>query len=188
MKKNIDIFLNDKTIEVHFNKELKNHNIILKFEIVNPYQLICTNFEIISNNKVEISSTQIRNINIYTLIKRSVKAIDSYKKIDSKEFKYKTNGLYEDNISYNKYIKLIKDRKISERNILLSLYAYIYQKESRNYGENTSKRLSLLLNYSETYIKNLTKEIFNKNYIENNSKGISGGILTNKSLKFLNSL
>ena len=188
MKKNIDILLNDKTIEVHFNKELRNHRIILKFEIINSYQLICTNFEIKSKYKLELSSTEIRNINIHTLIKRSVKAIESHRKIDPKDFKSKTSGLYEDNIPYNKYIKLIKEKKISDRNILLSLYAYIYQKESRNYGENTSKRLSILLNYSETYIKNLTKEIFNKNYIKSNSKGISGGLLTNKSLKFLNTL
>tara|TARA_B100000579_G_C22696974_1_gene787879 strand:+ start:459 stop:1025 length:567 start_codon:yes stop_codon:yes gene_type:complete len=188
MKKNVDILIKDNKIEVHFNKELLNHKIVLIFEIVNPYQLICTNFEITSKNKTELSSTQIRNINTHTLIKRSIKAIESYKKIDPKDFKMKTKGLYEDNISYNKYIKKIKDRKITDRKILLSLYAYLYQKESRNYGVNTSKRLSYLLNYSESYIKNLTKEIFSKDYIKNNSKGISGGILTNKTLKYLNSL
>ena len=40
MKKNIEILINNKTIEVHFNNELKNHKIILKFEILNSYQLI----------------------------------------------------------------------------------------------------------------------------------------------------
>ena len=168
MKKNIEILINNKTIDVHFNNELKNHKVILKFEIVNSYQLICLNYEILSKNNIELSSTEIRNINIHTLIKRSIKAIESYKKIDPKDFKLKTKGLYDDNI--------------------LSIYAYIYQKESRNYGDNISKRLSELLNYSEAYIKNLTKEIFNKNYIKNSSKGSSGGILTSKSLKFLNSL
>ena len=57
MKKNIEILINNKTIEVHFNKELKNHKIILKFEIVNSYQLICMNYEIISKNSIELSST-----------------------------------------------------------------------------------------------------------------------------------
>ena len=188
MKKNIEILINNKTIEVHFNKELKNHKIILKFEIVNSYQLICMNYEIISKNSIELSSTDIRNINIHTLIKRSIKAIESYKNIDPKDFKSKTKGLYEDNVPYKKFIKEIKERTIKDRKILLSIYAYIYQKESRNYGDNISKRLSELLNYSEAYIKNLTKEIFNKNYIKNSSKGSSGGILTSKSLKFLNSL
>ncbi len=188
MEKNIEILIKKKTIEVHFNKELENHKIILIFEIVNSYQLICINLEIKSNNKVELSSTEIRNINIYTLIKRSIKAIEAYIKIDPKDFTSKTNGSYEDNIPYKKIIKQIKERKINDRKILLTLYAYIYQKESRNYGDDTSKRLSVLLNYSEAYIKNLTKEIFNKNYIKNNIKGSSGGILTNKSLKLLNSL
>ena len=188
MKKNIEILINNKTIEVHFNNELKNHKIILKFEIVNSYQLICMNYEIIRKSNIELSSTDIRNINIHTLIKRSIKAIESYKNIDPKDFKSKTKGLYEDNVPYKKFVNEIKERTIKDRKILLSIYAYIYQKESRNYGDNISKRLSELLNYSEAYIKNLTKEIFNKNYIKNSSKGSSGGILTSKSLKYLNSL
>ena len=141
-----------------------------------------------SKNSIELSSTDIRNINIHTLIKRSIKAIESYKNIDPKDFKSKTKGLYEDNVPYKKFVNEIKERTIKDRTILLSIYAYIYQKESRNYGDNISKRLSELLNYSEAYIKNLTKEIFNKNFIKNSSKGSSGGILTRKSLKFLNSL
>ena len=92
MEKNIEILIKKKTIEVHFNKELKNHKIILIFEIVNSYQLICIDLEIKSNNKVELSSTEIRNINIHTLIKRSIKAIESYIKIDPKDFTSKTNG------------------------------------------------------------------------------------------------
>ena len=148
MKKNIEILINNKTIEVHFNNELKNHRIFLKFKIVNSYQLICMNCEIISKNNIELSSTDIRNINIHTLIKRSIKAIESYKNIDPKDFKLKTNGLYDDNFPYKKFLKEIKNRSIKDRKILLSIYAYMYQKESRNYGDNTSKRLSELLNYS----------------------------------------
>ena len=100
MKKNIEILLSNKTIEVHFNKELKNHKIKVIFEIVNTYQLICVDLEIKSNNKVELSSTEIRKINIHTLIKRSIKAIESFKKIDPKDFKSKTKGLYDDNVPY----------------------------------------------------------------------------------------
>ena len=72
MKKNIEILINNKTIEVHFNNELKNHKIILKFEILNSYQLICMNYEIINKSNIELSSTDIRNINIHTLIKLSL--------------------------------------------------------------------------------------------------------------------
>ena len=79
MKKNIEILINNKTIEVHFNKELKNHKIILKFEIVNSYQLICMNYEIISKNSIELSSTDIRNINIHTLIKDQSKQLNHIK-------------------------------------------------------------------------------------------------------------
>ena len=34
MKKNIEILINNTTIDVHFNNELKNHIIILKFKIL----------------------------------------------------------------------------------------------------------------------------------------------------------
>ncbi len=51
MKKNIEILLSNKTIEVHFNKELKNHKIKVIFEIVNTYQLICVDLETKINNK-----------------------------------------------------------------------------------------------------------------------------------------
>ena len=43
-----------------------------------------------------------------------------------------------------------------DRNKLLASYSYIYQKESNNYGDNISERLSQLTNYSDNYIKNLT--------------------------------
>ena len=166
MKKNIEILINNKTIDVHFNNELKNHKVILKFEIVNSYQLICLNYEILSKNNMELSSTEIRNINIHTLIKRSIKAIESYKKIDPKDFKLKTNGFYDDNIPYKKFIKQINDRNIKDRRILLTIYAYIYQKESRNYGDNTSKRLSELLNYSESYIKKGYSRVLERVFIK----------------------
>ncbi|GIS31451.1 MAG: hypothetical protein Ct9H90mP3_2470 [Flammeovirgaceae bacterium] len=131
MKKNIEILINNKTIEVHFNNELKNHKIILKFEILNSYQLICMNYEIINKSNIELSSTDIRNINIHTLIKRSIKAIESYKNIDPKDFKLKTNGLYDDNFPYKKFVKEIKNRTIKDRKILLSLYTPTYIKKNQ---------------------------------------------------------
>jgi len=51
-----------------------------------------------------------------------------------------------------------------------------------------SNRLSSLLDYSEGYVKNITKEAFNKNYIIKNNKGVAGGLLSTKTLKILNSL
>ena len=59
-------------------------------------------------------------------------------------------------------------------------------------NSTTEKKILLLKSHPQLTgkisIKNLTKEIFNKNFIKNSSKGSSGGILTRKSLKFLNSL
>jgi len=188
MKKNINIILKGKFIDVEFNKELTNHTIIISFEIVNPYQMKCMSIKVSSLNDYEITSTNIRNINIHTLIKRALKAIYSYKTIDNKEFNAKTKGYLSDNLKYKIIVNGIKDRRIKDRNIFLSVYSYIYQFESRNYGDNVSKRLSTLLNYSESYIKNLTKEAFNKKYINKNNKGVSGGLLTKKSIEILNSL
>tara|TARA_B100001250_G_scaffold399297_1_gene408541 strand:- start:2163 stop:2729 length:567 start_codon:yes stop_codon:yes gene_type:complete len=188
MRKSIHIILKGKFIDVEFYKELKNHSIIITFEIVNPYQMKCISLKVASMGDYEITSTNIRNINIHTLIKRSLKAIYSYKTIDTKEFNTKTKGYLSDDIRYKLLVKDVKERKIKDRNKFLSIYSYIYQFESRNYGDNVSKRLSRLLNYSESYIKNLTKEAFSKNYINKNTKGVSGGLLTNKSITTLNSL
>ncbi len=188
MRKSIDIKINGKCIEVEFNNELKNQIIILNFEIVNPYQIICTSITIENNKYIQLSSTDIRKLNTHTLIKRGLNAIYSYRKIDKKEFDKDTNGKLSDKLNYKALIKTSNSRKLKNRDLLLSIYSYIYQYESTNYDENVSKRLSNLLNYSESYIKNLTKEAFNKKYINKNNKGVSGGLLTKKSIEILNSL
>ena len=188
MRKSINVILNGKYIDVEFIKELNNHIIVLTFEIINNYQMICVSIKFENMKNFELTSTDIRKINTHTLIKRGLKAIYSYKNIDNNEFDKNTKGLLKNSINYKKIVKDIKGRKIKDRAILLSSYSYIYQHESRNYGDNVSKRLSSLLNYSEGYIKNLTKESFNKNYISTNNKGISGGILTERTINILNSL
>ena len=188
MRKSRNIILDGKYITVEFNNELKNHNIVMKFEIVNPYQMKCISLKIVNTNDFEISSTDIRTINIHTLIKKALKAIYSYKNLDIKEFNKNTNCYLNDNLNYKNIVKEIKNRNIKDRNTFLSLYSYIYQHESRNYGDNVSNRLSSLLDYSEGYVKNITKEAFNKNYINKNNKGVAGGLLSTKTLKILNSL
>jgi len=188
MRKSINIIPKGKYIQVEFYKELKNHIIILTFEIVNPYQMVCTSLKIENLKDYELSSTEIRQINTHTLIKRALKSIYSYKNIDKNEFNKITNGHLKDNINYKNILKDVKERNIKDRNEFLSIYSYIYQNESRNYGDNVSNRLSSLLNYSEGYIKNLTKEAFKNNYINKNSKGVSGGLLSKKSINILNCL
>ena len=188
MRKTVNIIIKGKYIKVEFYKILKNHIVVLTFEIVNPYQMICTSLKIENTNDFELSSTEIRKINTHTLIKRALKSIYSYKNIDNNEFNKMTKGLLKNNINYKNILKDVKERNIKDRNVFLSIYSYIYQNEARNYGDNVSKRLSELLNYSEGYIKNLTKEAFSKNYINKNSNGISGGLLSKRSLNILNSL
>ncbi len=92
MRKSINITPKGKYIKVEFYKVLKNHLIILIFEIVNPYQMICTSLKIENINDFELSSTQIRQINTHTLIKRGLKSINSYKNIDKFEFNKITKG------------------------------------------------------------------------------------------------
>ena len=188
MRKSISITPKGKYIEVEFYNVLAHHIITLTFEIVNSYQMICTSLKIDNSNDFELSSSEVRQINTHTLIKRALKAIYSYKNIDKNEFNKITKGNLKENINYKKILKDVKDRNIKDRHKFLSIYSYIYQYESRNYGDNVSKRLSELLNYSEGYIKNLTKEAFSKNYINKNSKGVSGGLLSKKSLDTLISL
>ena len=87
MRKSIDIKIKGKCIEVEFNKELQNQIIILNFEIVNPYQIICTSITIENNKYIQLSSTDIRKLNTHTLIKRGLNAIYSYRKIDKNRIK-----------------------------------------------------------------------------------------------------
>lgn len=187
MKKNVDIKFKNNLIYTVFKSELENHLITLEFKIINRYQIQCISVNLANKNNTLLSSSDLRKINIHTLIKRGYKTIEAYKKIDLKEFNKLTNYKYDNNIDYKILLKNLKSRKIKDRNKLLASYSYIYQKESNNYGDNISERLSQLTNYSENYIKNLTKEAFTKNFISNNTKGISGGHLTNKCIKLLNS-
>ena len=71
---------------------------------------------------------------------------------------------------------------------MLAIYSLLYLNTEREYGENISRKISEKIIYKESYVKNLTKECFTKGYLKSSKKGLAGGILTNKSLKILNSL
>ena len=43
------------------------------------------------------------------------------------------------------------------------------------------------LNYSDAYIKNLTKELFSKKYLIKQGKGVPGGLFSSKLIKLFNS-
>ena len=70
----------------------------------------------------------------------------------------------------------------------MAIYSLLYINTEREYGENISRKISEKIQYKESYVKNLTKECFTKGYLKSSKKGLAGGILTKKSLKFLNSL
>jgi len=64
---------------------------------------------------------------------------------------------------------------------------YFFHTNKSNHN-NYSLFLAKKLNYSENYIKNLTKELFEKKYLLKNTKGVPGGVFSKKTLKYFNSL
>ena len=100
MKKNVDIKFKNNLIYTVFKSELKNHLITLEFKIINRYQIQCISVNLANKNNTLLSSSDLRKINIHTLIKRGYKTIEGYKKIDLKEFNKLTNYKYDNNINY----------------------------------------------------------------------------------------
>ena len=81
----------------------------------------------------------------------------------------------------------IKKRQIKTRSLLLAAYAYLYINYQLKSGNNYSLYLSKRLNYSENYIKSLTKELFKESYLIKNVDGVPGGIISTKTIKIINS-
>jgi CRISPR-associated protein Cmr4 len=81
----------------------------------------------------------------------------------------------------------IKKRQIKTRSILLAAYAYLYVNYQLKSGNNYSLYLSKRLNYSENYIKSLTKELFKESYLIKNVDGVPGGVISTKTIKIINS-
>ena len=82
---------------------------------------------------------------------------------------------------------MIKKRQIKTRSILLAAYAYLYVNYQFKSGNNYSLYLSQKLNYSENYIKSLTKELFKESYLTKNVDGVPGGLISTKTIKIINS-
>ncbi len=188
MKKNTEIDFDKNKITVLFNNVIKNQEISLEFKPLNRYQLICN--KIIINNKsksIHINSTDLRKINIHSLVKTSLKLIDKNIYLDQKKYN-KLDPIYNPSLKVNDLAKLINKNKYTNRDELLSIYSLLYINIERDFGDNISKKISDKTKYKESYVKNLTKECFNKSYMKNSYKGLAGGVLTNKALKVLNYL
>ena len=91
-------------------------------------------------------------------------------------------------INVSKFVKNINSRSTTNRNELMYQYAYVYDFYIKSNHNNYSLFLAKKLNYSENYIKNLTKELFEKKYLLKNTKGVPGGVFSKKTLKYFNSL
>ena len=186
MNKNLITFEN-KLIKVLLKNVYKKIDVEITYQFVNPYQLITKELKIFKNSKHEISSSDLRNLNYYSLRKKGILLINNLVNIDRKYFNKKTNNMSYLTIPEKKLENKIKKRQITKRPILLAAYAYLYINYQFKSGNNYSLYLSKRLNYSENYIKSLTKELFKESYLIKNVDGVPGGIISTKTIKIINS-
>ena len=186
MNKNLITFEN-KLIKVLLKNIYKKIDVEIIYQFVNPYQLITKELKILKNSKHEISSTDLRNLNYYSLRKKGILLINNLVNIDRKYFHKKTNNMSYLSIPEKKLENMIKKRQIKTRSILLAAYAYLYVNYQFKSGNNYSFYLSKKLKYSENYIKSLTKELFKESYLIKNVDGVPGGLISSKTIKIINS-
>ena len=186
MNKNLITFEN-KLIKVLLKNIYKKIDVEITYQFVNPYQLITKELKILKKSKHEISSTDLRNLNYYSLRKKGILLINNLVNIDRKYFNKKTNNLTYLSIPEKKLENKLKKRQIKTRSLLLAAYAYLYINYQLKSGNNYSLYLSKRLNYSENYIKSLTKELFKESYLIKNVDGVPGGIISTKTIKIINS-
>jgi len=186
MNKNLIKFEN-KIIKVFIENVYKKIDVEITYQFVNPYQLITKELKILKNSKHEISSSDLRNLNYYSLRKKGILLINNLVNIDRKYFNKKTNNKLYLSIPEKKLENKIRKRQIKTRSILLGAYAYLYINYQLKSGNNYSLYLSKRLNYSENYIKSLTKELFKESYLIKNVDGVPGGVISSKTIKIINS-
>ena len=188
MKKKVNIKLNKHLIEISFNDVLQKHTIICEFVSLNIYQIVLNKLTISNSRKkhVNVTSTELRKINIHTLTKRSIKLINAFIDLDTQSATKVLNFLYLTNINYEKLLKEINKKSNNRnRNIFLAKFSYVYIHTCLSYESNISYMLSKQTGYSINYIKNIVKECFQKGYLKQSSKGISGGVLSTKTINYL---
>ncbi len=186
MNKNLITFENE-LIKVVLKNVYKKIDVEITYQFVNPYQLITKELKILKNSKREISSSDLRNLNYYSLRIKGILLINNLVNIDRKYFNKKTNNMAYLSIPEKKLENKIKKKQIKTRSLLLAAYAYLYINYQLKSGNNYSLYLSKRLNYSENYIKSLTKELFKESYLIKNVDGVPGGIISTKTIKIINS-
>ena len=163
MKNNIN-FSNEGIVFL-FTKVNKKYNVELNYTFPNEYQLLNNSIKIYTDSNSEISSIDIRKLNIYSLNKKALKQITNYCDIDPKNFAQKSGNKNFNKFNIKKINKKIKNRTTKDRDELMSLYAYTYNYYINANYNNYSLYLAKKLNYSENYIKNLSKELFISKYL-----------------------
>ena len=185
MKKKI-IFDDDQII-VNIPNAVSNLNVKIIYVFPNPYQLIVKDVTFSSNKYYEINTVDIRKVNYFSLKKKGLKLINNLVNVDRDYFLKNTKNTEYMSIDLKKVSKLLKSRNIQNNELKLAAYSYYYVSNTLNYSTNYSLYLSNKLGYSESYIKNLTKDIFKYKYLIKNTYGTPGGILSKKTITFLNS-
>ena len=185
MKKKI-IFDDDQII-VNIPNAVSNLNVKIIYVFPNPYQLIVKDVTFSSNKYYEINTVDIRKVNYFSLKKKGLKLINNLVNVDRDYFLKNTKNTEYMSIDLKKVSKLLKSRNIQNNELKLAAYSYYYVSNTLNYSTNYSFYLSNKLGYSESYIKNLTKDIFKYKYLIKNTYGTPGGILSKKTITFLNS-
>ena len=186
MKNNIKF--NNSNILYTFSSVNGKYIVELTYAFINQYQLQNTSIKISSKSNNAISSIDVRKLNIYSLNKKAQKQISNLADVDNNYFIEKTGNKNFNRININKFVKNINTRNTSNRDELMYQYAYVYDFYIKSNHNNYSLFLAKKLNYSENYIKNLTKELFVKKYLLKNTTGVPGGVFSKKTVKYFNSL
>ena len=186
MKNNIKFY--NSNILYTFSSVNGKYSVELTYDFINQYQLQNTSVKISSKSNNDISSIDIRKLNIYSLNKKAQKQISNFADVDNNYFIKKTGNKDFNKINVSKFIKNINTRKASNRNEFMCEYAYVYDFYIKSNHNNYSLFLAKKLNYSENYIKNMTKELFEKKYLLKNTTGVPGGLFSKKTIKYFNSL
>ena len=112
--------------------------------------------------------------------------INSYINLDKETALKSMDFVYSTDIEYQEILKDVHKTALnSNRNKFLAKFSYVYIKTCLSYETNVSNILSNDTSYSKSYIKNLVKECFKKGFIKQSERGISGGVLTNKTISHL---
>ena len=186
MKNNVKF--NNSNILFTLSNVNGKYSVELTYDFINQYQLQNTSIKISSKSNNAISSIDIRKLNIYSLNKKAQKQISNLADIDNNYFIKNTGNKDFNKINVTKFVKNINTRNTSSRNELMCQYAYVYDFYIKSNHNNYSLFLAKKINYSENYIKNLTKELFEKKYLLKNTTGVPGGVFSKKTLKYFNSL